>query len=381
MQVYLNGADWAAYQSNNIWHTINVNGRSADKIFTFTPPGGKYGVAMHCSDSQSSKDIHITQSTATEAPIAVVGCVDNTTAPVTHTVSGSVTGIGQSNMAQIVGGTANAAFLFVDGNYALTDMEEGISDVLAYTMDTNQNLLKMLIEHDLNVSKDIYDLDFDFNNAAALIPHDFIVKGGGKSRGTAMFGSKNGNFIPIGSYDDKGHDKWRAITGQTISGDVYFFIASNGDSDTTSKTIMDYRDAVTDPGNVTFDPTKIANIGVVIGNSEPHKYVNINYTPSATSPKLQYYNIIENQDNTNISYSVRMTTGWIENLTTYVIPISKLSKLSGWKSEWNMQNNEQVKWTAIATMSNSVSKSRYTSMSLAGTVIHSATKANSYTLQ
>ncbi len=347
VRIDLTGADWAAYAASP-WREVNMSGLPADHIFTFTPAAdGRYSVAVHCSGDGGS--LAIVHATRTELPAIDALCEDGGAAS-TYRVSGRIDGAdpdGADNIGIFLDG-ADELFALENNStllYEVKGVKEGTFD-LAVVEEVRgigyYAIKRYAFKRDVTIDRNLTNIDLNLaTEGVAAIEHSFTVTEG---EGYAYLITANGTPVRGIGYGGPSDGMWHAASGKTVAGDIYQFVSGISEKNTT-KIVFDGRSALTDPGDVTYDPRSIATLDVDV--TPEGNITGLDYTPAAESPPLRMYEILMEQSG-GFQREIWLTAGWLGSDTSYTLP--SLETLAGWKTEWSRMEGEALDWEVTAMM-------------------------------
>ncbi len=352
VRVNLTGADWAGYAASP-WKEINMSNLPADGIFSFEPAqDGRYSVAIHCKE-EGNKEIILIHATRNELPVIDALCEDSN-AP-RYYVTGTAYDVNGSDLDRLEVYMSNWRSSFdisgkKDVNYSIKNIGEGTHDLVVFKSRNvfgNRTIYKYGIKRDIYVDKNVSGQDINLSSEGiAAVEHNFTVTGSSDSFGYGFFITSNGTVAAdIGHTQDGGTGNWFALGNGARNGDTYMFIAADS-IDYDTKIIFDGKDAVKDPGDITYEPGIIAALDVNVtydGNIS-----GLNYMPASQSPALRLYDIFMEQNGDDMR-EIWITAGWLGSADSYTLP--GLEALKGWNTEWSIDKGmSRLNWEVSAIM-------------------------------
>ena len=174
-----------AYKTDNgEWKTPNSKGTDS---YSFKSDG-KYKVALKCS----SKEIYLVALNAKEDKEVFLNCDSFSLAPQTLTVTGALKDSvdNLSNFAVSIGKRWN---LFSGNSYSLTNVEDGVQDILAVTLSSSPKRFIALRDKTIDKLNKNYDIDFKSTNSYKLNQKSFNNIGSTVSE--LILITKNGTYF------------------------------------------------------------------------------------------------------------------------------------------------------------------------------------------
>ncbi|MFN4180610.1 MAG: hypothetical protein ACK4I8_09885, partial [Armatimonadota bacterium] len=201
--------DFIAYQDGNgPWQIAQGSG---EYTLTINDPAGRYGVAIVCvrmvGEEVSSVEVEVNVLHATVNELSQINHVCEEAQPPINfvTVSGTVSGLGSDEIAQIAVGDFSMLVFARYGNTYSIQVPPGTYDLIAAKFPEQQwgAVNKALIQHDVVISGDT-TINIDFNSPDAFVPEtqNAVVNGvlsGEEALVVVHFLSHNGTEIPTGN--------------------------------------------------------------------------------------------------------------------------------------------------------------------------------------
>jgi len=335
----LKKAMWAAYEENGVWRVLDISNGTT----IYTTKKEKFGVATLCKDEDSVR-LSIIQATKTEFSTVPIGCETDTSEEPSYTVQGTVSGA-QSNSRITLQMDGGFTFMQGNGSYTLTNVAKGKHDLLAVETDLYQNILKVAIQHDINVNHNLTGINIVLNHS--VIEHTLQSDG---DTAFVNFITKNTSIHMVGNTIFG--NKWYAVNpAEIVEGDSYNFTGW-ANSEGRTKFSLERVSAKKDPGDKTIHVSGIADFHASTDGRLYTTFNHLKYTPALFSPPIREITLDENQninDNYEITVIAYLTKSWLGNDDTYKMP--NFTKMAGWKSSWSFRKGLEIEWKATVVMS------------------------------
>lgn len=351
-------ADFVAFQDGNgAWQV--AQGTGGHYTLNITDGDGRYGVAIACVNG-SEVDVRILHATRAELSEISHECGEPPSQSFV-TVSGTVSGLGTNNWAQVFLGSG-AGFTYPGtGTYSL-QTAPGTYDLIAvrYAGLEIASVDRVLIRRNVNATTDTTQ-NIDFNSAEAFAPemHTVTVLGTtGETVGSITFRSNGKTVATLGVTADT--FQFAGIpTSKQVGNDFHLVSVTDYGPQRSLRTVLRHFKA---PADITLSvPDAFTSPDVTTAATTPYARLTASWSayPGAQLYLLSYHLEMapagrapkrSRQQGGGISWFVALSANWLGANSSYTLP--DFSTLSGWNNTWGFPTGRSVEWNVLAVSSN-----------------------------
>jgi hypothetical protein len=358
----LTDAAWVACKDGDSNWAVIPSTATGKYSFTVINPAGKYSIAI-ASQSDSGNFVQIYNSTINELPrlrYSLPGASANTKHKLSITTRGVTSP--ENSLGVYVGNSGYIYTVSTPDQVCNTnfDLSPGKYDVVAVPSTIGEIPSRLFIARNIDLASDsniniilgsdsqTFNLLYNYTVKMFNMPQESATS----SRiGYMGYKTRNGTWISFSkkSPTDPYQFSYPKMPENYMwPGDMYQVNMAYSEPTFSRQTQLYF-------GKVDH---KSVYLAPDMANSEYTSTTNSNYfTPEVTLPaypNLLFYSTslsgTPTGSTTRVAWDLLSTTGWLNGKTTMTIP--DLSKLSGWKSEWAISENDVTQFNIYATACN-----------------------------